>query len=372
VPKHASHQSALSVIVGMSHSDRQPGLEERVLRAAEAALARQQYVSAIDVLCGMGLLASSHVESWRKGRIDFLERVIQGNLHKVSSSIAIFRRWAQQKGLKPSEACYVRRTRTDTVDLQFSKSGDPAIEKSYRTHYVSSALSELKQQRLKEKLSEPQKPVVFQVLRDSQCSECGAEIVQGSFLLMEAEQPLCLACAGMNDLEFLAAGDTALTRRATKHSDRATVVVRFSRSRKRYERQGVLVESAALEQAERECLEDAEERAAARARGAVRRREEDRNLAVRMAQQIGILFPGCPAHELASIAQNTAPRGSGRVGRTEEGQNLEERALTAAVIAAVRHNYTAYDELLANGLDRAAARRQVADKIEEMLAAWRT
>jgi hypothetical protein len=81
---------------------------------------------------------------------------------------------------------------------------------------------------------------------------------------------------------------------------------------------------------------------------------------------------GCPAHELASIAQHTAPRGSGRVGRTEEGRNLEERALTAAVIAAVRHNYTAYDELLANGLDRAAARRQVADKIEEILAAWRT
>jgi hypothetical protein len=41
---------------------------------------------------------------------------------------------------------------------------------------------------------------------------------QGSLLLMEAEQPLCLACAGFGDLEFLAAGDVALTRRATKHS----------------------------------------------------------------------------------------------------------------------------------------------------------
>src|ERR1039457_3230549 len=33
-------------------------LEQRVYRAADAALARQHYVSAIDVLCGMGLLAS--------------------------------------------------------------------------------------------------------------------------------------------------------------------------------------------------------------------------------------------------------------------------------------------------------------------------
>jgi hypothetical protein len=59
-----------------------------------------------------------------------------------------------------------------------------------------------------------------------------------------------------------------------------------------------------------------------------------------MAKQIGVLFPGCPAHELATIAEHTAARGSGRVGRTEAGRNLEERALTAAVIAAVRHNHT--------------------------------
>jgi hypothetical protein len=69
-------------------------LERRVHRAAEAALARQQYVSAIDVLCGMGLLAPVRVDDWRKGRVDFLERVIQGNLPKISSSMAIFRRWA--------------------------------------------------------------------------------------------------------------------------------------------------------------------------------------------------------------------------------------------------------------------------------------
>ena len=54
----------------------QSKLESRVHRAAEAALSRRQYVSAVDVLCGMGLLASAQVDSWRKGRVDFLERVI--------------------------------------------------------------------------------------------------------------------------------------------------------------------------------------------------------------------------------------------------------------------------------------------------------
>jgi hypothetical protein len=255
--------------------------------------------------------------------------------------------------------------------LQFSESGDPAIEKSYSTHHVSPALSERQQEKLREKLDSAPRPVIFEVLRDSRCSECGAEMEQGSFLFMEAEEPLCMACAGFGALEFLAAGDTALTRRATKYSERTAVVVRFSRARKRYERQGVLVESAALEKAEQECLEDAEERAVARARDAVRRRAEDRELVARMAKQIGLLFPGCPPHELAAIAEHTAVRGSGRVGRTEAGRNLQDQALTAAVIAAVRHNHTEYDAMLARGVERMTARQRVAGKIEDLLAAWR-
>ncbi len=278
----------------MSQSGRKLTLEERVARAAEAALSRQQHVSAIDVLCGMGLLLPMHVDSWRKGQVDYLEQVIQGNLHKISSSMEIFRRWAREKGLKPSETGYVRRARSGTIPLQFSKSGEPAIEKNYSTHYISPALSERKQEKLQEKLNRAPQPVVFLTLRNAQCSECGAEMDQGSFLLMEAEQPLCLACAGLGDLEFLAAGNVALTRRATKHSARSAVVVRFSRARKRYERQGVLVETSALEKAEQECAEDADERAAGRAREAVRRREEDRKLVARMVKQIGVLFPGCP------------------------------------------------------------------------------
>ena len=90
-----------------------------------------------------------------------------------------------------------------------------------------------------------------------------------------------------------------------------------------------------------------------------------------MARQIGILFPGCPPNELSAIAEHTVARGSGRVGRTEAGRNLEERALTAAVIAAVRHNHTEYDRLLAQGVDRVTARQRVADKIDEILVAWR-
>jgi hypothetical protein len=90
-----------------------------------------------------------------------------------------------------------------------------------------------------------------------------------------------------------------------------------------------------------------------------------------MAKQIGLLFPGCPKLELTAIAEHTAIRGSGRIGRTEAGRELQERALTAAVVAAVRHEHTGYDELLSQGMDRTTARQEVADKIHEILEAWR-
>jgi hypothetical protein len=149
----------------MSHS--QQDLRVRVVRAAEAALARQQYVSAIDVFCGMGLLASTNVDAWRKGRIDFLERMLQGSPGKISSSLSIFRDWALEKGLHPSEIEYARNTRAGTAPLQFTQAAHPEMEKIYRTHYLSAALSPVKRQQLETKLNRAPQPVVFEIVRDS-------------------------------------------------------------------------------------------------------------------------------------------------------------------------------------------------------------
>src|SRR5882672_11307483 len=117
--------------------------------------------------------------------------------------------------------------------------------------------------------------VVFWIVRDSKCAECGTELWKGSLLRMEGERALCLSCADLDHLVFLPRGDTALTRRASKYSTLRAVVVRFSRSRGRYERQGVLVEEDALTRAEQECLTDSDARASARERAAERRAEVD-------------------------------------------------------------------------------------------------
>jgi hypothetical protein len=175
----------------------------------------------------------------------------------------------------------------------------------------------------------------------------------------------------MEHLVLLPSGDAALTRRAKASSRLSAVVVRFSRARKRYERQGVLVEEQALERAERECLADEQARARRREREAARRAGEDVDLQARMALEIGQLFPDCPADRAESIARHAAQRDSGRVGRTAAGRALDHEALELAVAASVRHQDTGYDELLMSGTDRAAARERVGDQVRGVLDRWR-
>jgi hypothetical protein len=144
-------------------------------------------------------------------------------------------------------------------------------------------------------------------------------------------------------LVFLPAGDTALTRRARKHSSLAAVVVRFNRSRKRYERQGLLVTEEALARAEDECAADSPERAAARDRAAVARQAEDGEFVAALAQAILQRYPRCPADEARRIAEHTGRRSSGRVGRSAAGRALDAAAVDLAVIAHIRHEHTQYD-----------------------------
>jgi hypothetical protein len=213
--------------------------------------------------------------------------------------------------------------------------------------------------------------VVFWIISDSACSECGEQLGKGDFLRLEVERPLCLACADLDHLVFLSRGDAALTRRASRYSALHAVVVRFSRARKRYERQGVLVEDDALERAERECLSDAESRRRARERAAEVRDQIDQQYVAAFAKRIAGLFPDCPDEERHAIAEHACAKHSGRVGRSAAAKAMEEGAVTLAVRAHVRHVHTPYDRLLASGMSRDEARERVATAVDLQLAAWR-
>ena len=209
--------------------------------------------------------------------------------------------------------------------------------------------------------------VVILPLKDWTCAGCGGT---GDFLKMEDPGPLCLTCADLDHLIFLPSGDAALTRRAKQASQLSAVVVRWSRSRKRYERQGILAEEAAIEQAEEQCLADEDVRLRRRDRDRERRAKEDVEFQARMAGEIRRLFPGCPKKRATAIAEHAALRGSGRVGRSAAARALDERAITLAVVASVRHEDTEYDRLLMSGIPREDARDRVRPVIDQVLDTW--
>lgn len=214
---------------------------------------------------------------------------------------------------------------------------------------------------------------VFITARESTCDECGEELGRHAWITLNREKgALCLSCADLDHLLFLPAGDAALTRRARKHSTLSAVVLKWSRARKRYERQGLLVEEQALEQAEQECLADADVRARRREREAERREELDREYVDRFAARVRELFPGCPPGREIVIAEHTCLKYSGRVGRSAAARELDEEAIRLAVIAHVRHAETKYDTLLARGYDRHDARSEVSEAVHRVLSRWTT
>lgn len=148
--------------------------------------------------------------------------------------------------------------------------------------------------------------------------------------------------------------------------------MRFSRSRGRYERQGLLVEAPALERAQKECLSDEKRRRIARGRAAVARKRADAQYVAQFAGRIRSSYPGCPSEEAAAVAGHACGKYSGRVGRSAAAKQLDAEAVELALRAHIRHSHTEYDRLLGRGWDRGEARGPVTAKVEQILERWRS
>lgn len=342
-----------------------------MIAAAESALETGGSVGPLELLQHMRLLDPSHVQSWRKGRIEALEPCIQGSPEKLGKSFAFFREWVSAHGLRPVQARYLRAASGGEETLYVTIDHNPEREEFFRTHFAPADLPKRKADRLKAKLEKAPELVVFRTVSKSViCAECKTDLGKGDFLFMDKGQPLCLSCADLDHLEYLHRGDAALTRRARKHSRLSAVVVEFRKSRGRYERLGILAGSEAIARAEAECLADAPERAQRRAHDRERRHQDDAKFVAALTEQIRGLYPRCPSNEAESIARHTAERGSGRVGRSAAGRALHPAAIELAIVAHIRHHHTHYDELLMQGTDRHEARILVRNRIHEVLRGW--
>jgi len=212
---------------------------------------------------------------------------------------------------------------------------------------------------------------VFISSRDSTCAECGDNLGTRAWITLNREKgALCLSCADLDHLLFLQSGDAALTRRSKKYSTLWAVVLKWSRARKRYERQGLLVEEKALELAEQECLADSEHRKRRNERAAILRAETDKEYVRGFTEKIREFYPGCPNRKYKEIAEHACLKYSGRVGRSSSAKEFSAEAIKLAVIAHIRHAETDYDIKLSKGYDRLDARFSVQGKVMEILSKW--
>ena len=115
----------------------------KVTRAVHELLKDEVFVAPVDVFIRMGVLTKEAYEEWRFGHIRYLEKVISCNLSKANRILRILRLHAKDRGLKPSKTVYKKwGKKSRKILLRFSKTGNPALEEGYSTHYIPGPNSE--------------------------------------------------------------------------------------------------------------------------------------------------------------------------------------------------------------------------------------
>ncbi|TFJ92672.1 hypothetical protein [Lentibacillus salicampi] len=115
-------------------------IEKMVRRHATELLKEKGYISPVDLLVRMGRLKPKQVEDWHMKRIPYLERVTVGGLGKMNFILKTLQKFASEQNLKPSKTVYKSWGKGPKRQLRFSKTGHPAIEEKYATHYVTKSL----------------------------------------------------------------------------------------------------------------------------------------------------------------------------------------------------------------------------------------
>ncbi|WBW95199.1 hypothetical protein [Oceanirhabdus sp. W0125-5] len=111
-------------------------LKKKVIAAVNRLINEKGYSAPVDVLMEIEVLSKKGYEDWRKGKVDYLERVCHTNLSKLSLIMKVLRNYAKENKLKNSKTVYMKWGKGAKQRLRFSKSGIRNIEEAYSTHYV--------------------------------------------------------------------------------------------------------------------------------------------------------------------------------------------------------------------------------------------
>lgn len=112
----------------------------KVVRAVGEILAYSEVVAPVDVFVHLKLLSKTDLESWRFGRVPYLEKVIGCGLDKTSHILRILRMHVHDLNMIPSHTAYVRLGEGPRTPLRFTKTGEPKLEKAYSRHFLKPGL----------------------------------------------------------------------------------------------------------------------------------------------------------------------------------------------------------------------------------------
>lgn len=123
-------------------------LDKEVKRLVHSNRYEKGYVCAVDILMQLEYLSKKDYEDWRFGRIDYLERICNVNLSKLTLINKLIIKYSIDLELKSSWTAYNKFGKGVKHRLRFSKSGDKTIEDRYATHYIDSKrINELKEKK---------------------------------------------------------------------------------------------------------------------------------------------------------------------------------------------------------------------------------
>lgn len=117
----------------MNHSD----LRNKTKLAAIEIIEEKGYLCSIDVLLKLKYLSQKDYENWRFGKVEYLEKVCDVNLKKLTTINKTIQEISHQLGLKKSWTAYNKYGKGKKTRLRFCKSGDKQIEETYATHHLN-------------------------------------------------------------------------------------------------------------------------------------------------------------------------------------------------------------------------------------------
>jgi len=118
----------------------------KIVRAVAKILSHSNMVAPVDVLMEMGNLTKQNIEAWRRGKVPYLEYVIEGNLPKATRILRIIGFHVHDLNMVPQRTVSRQSDRSRNRVLQFTKSGIKRLEEAYSRHYVWNQSQEKKQQ----------------------------------------------------------------------------------------------------------------------------------------------------------------------------------------------------------------------------------